>query len=167
MCAPTASSVTTNSSFTFSYGVKEHCFCLSVVTNPNGEYRDRLLVSHEGIIYDMTEFADHHPGGRDLLMTSAGLDLGHFFYNLSIGRLVGWSVGRLVGWSVGRLIGWSVGRLVGWWVGGSVGRWENGQIPQNTLCGKRLLFCGFIPLILLVYDDTGLSPRVNPIILPK
>jgi len=57
---------------------------LTTVQNPTGEYKDRLLVSHEGIIYDVTEFANHHPGGKDLLMTANGLDLGHFFNNYTV-----------------------------------------------------------------------------------
>ena len=44
----------------------------------------RLLVTYDGIVYDVTEFADHHPGGRDLLLTAAGLDLDHFFGNYAV-----------------------------------------------------------------------------------
>jgi predicted NAD/FAD-binding protein len=76
---------------------------LSVVANPDGEYRGRLLVSHEGIIYDVTEFADHHPGGRDLLMTSAGLDLGHFFDNYTVHGNTSKAANWLAGMAVGRL----------------------------------------------------------------
>lgn len=45
---------------------------------------DRLLVSYDGIVYDVTEFAEAHPGGKDLLMTAAGLDLSHFFSNYTV-----------------------------------------------------------------------------------
>lgn len=44
----------------------------------------RLLATYEGIVYDVTEFANHHPGGRDLLRTAAGLDLKHFFENYTV-----------------------------------------------------------------------------------
>jgi len=42
---------------------------------------DCLLVSYDGIVYDVTEFANSHPGGKDLILTAAGLDLSHFFNN--------------------------------------------------------------------------------------
>jgi len=42
---------------------------------------DRLLVSYEGIVYDVTEFVNAHPGGKDMILTAAGLDLSHFFNN--------------------------------------------------------------------------------------
>lgn len=45
---------------------------------------DRLLVSYDGIVYDVTEFANSHPGGKGLLMTAAGLDLEHFFSNYTV-----------------------------------------------------------------------------------
>ena len=76
---------------------------LSVVENPSGEYRGRLLVSHEGVVYDVTEFADHHPGGRDLLVTSAGLDLGHFFDNYTVHGHTPKAANWLAGMAVGRL----------------------------------------------------------------
>ena len=44
----------------------------------------RLLATYEGIVYDVTSFADEHPGGRELLRTAAGLDLGHFFTNYTV-----------------------------------------------------------------------------------
>ena len=57
---------------------------LTEVANPTGENKGKMLVSHEGIIYDVTEFVNHHPGGRDLLLTANGLDLGHFFDNYTV-----------------------------------------------------------------------------------
>ena len=57
---------------------------LSMVQNPSGEFSGRLLVSHEGIVYDVTEFVNHHPGGKDLILTATGLDLGHFFDNYTV-----------------------------------------------------------------------------------
>ena len=45
---------------------------------------DRLLVSYEGIVYDVTEFLNAHPGGKDLILTAAGLDLSHFFNNYTV-----------------------------------------------------------------------------------
>jgi len=57
---------------------------LSEVSKPTGENKGKMLVSHEGIIYDVTEFVNHHPGGKDLLLTANGLDLGHFFDNYTV-----------------------------------------------------------------------------------
>jgi predicted NAD/FAD-binding protein/cytochrome b involved in lipid metabolism len=57
---------------------------ISEVSNPTGENKGKLLVSHEGVIYDVTEFVNHHPGGKDLLLTAKGLDLGHFFDNYTV-----------------------------------------------------------------------------------
>ena len=59
---------------------------LSTIRNPSStsEYTGRLLVTYDGIVYDVTEFASHHPGGKDLLLTSVGLDLSHFFTNYAI-----------------------------------------------------------------------------------
>ena len=57
---------------------------LSEVSKPTGENKGKMLVSHEGIIYDVTEFINHHPGGKDLLLTANGLDLGHFFDNYTV-----------------------------------------------------------------------------------
>ena len=57
---------------------------LSTVQHPTGEYKGRLLVTHDGIVYDVTEFVNHHPGGRDLLLTATGLDLSHFFNNYTV-----------------------------------------------------------------------------------
>lgn len=45
---------------------------------------EQLLVSYDGIVYDVTEFANAHPGGKDLLLTAAGLDLSHFFSNYTV-----------------------------------------------------------------------------------
>lgn len=49
--------------------------------NPEEE---RLLVTHDGVVYDVTQFAEDHPGGKTLLMTAAGLDLKHFFDNYTV-----------------------------------------------------------------------------------
>jgi predicted heme/steroid binding protein len=59
---------------------------LSIIRNPStsSEYAGRLLVTYDGIVYDVTEFTCHHPGGKDLLLTSVGLDLSHFFTNYTI-----------------------------------------------------------------------------------
>mmetsp|Transcript_30613 Transcript_30613/g.71536 ORF Transcript_30613/g.71536 Transcript_30613/m.71536 type:complete len:813 (-) Transcript_30613:23-2461(-) len=43
-----------------------------------------MLVSYDGIVYDVTQFAKDHPGGCDLLKTAAGLDLEHFFANYTV-----------------------------------------------------------------------------------
>jgi predicted NAD/FAD-binding protein len=76
---------------------------LSVVRSPDGEYKGRLLVSHGEIVYDVTEFADNHPGGKDLLMTSVGLDLGHFFDNYTVHGNTDKAAKWLAGMAVGRL----------------------------------------------------------------
>lgn len=34
--------------------------------------------------YDVTSFVEHHPGGKELLLTAAGLDLGHFFETYTV-----------------------------------------------------------------------------------
>jgi len=57
---------------------------LSIVQNPTGEYKNRMLVTYQGIIYDITEFINHHPGGKDLILTANGLDLSHFFNNYTV-----------------------------------------------------------------------------------
>jgi len=76
---------------------------LSQVQNPSGEYEGQLLVSHEGIVYDVTEFANHHPGGKDLLMTASGLDLGHFFDNYTVHGNTDKAAGWLASMAVGKL----------------------------------------------------------------
>ena len=57
---------------------------LSIVTHPTGEYKHHHLVTYNGIIYDITEFIHHHPGGKDLVLTASGLDLHHFFANYTV-----------------------------------------------------------------------------------
>ena len=76
---------------------------LSIVQNPSGEHKGRLLVSHEGIIYDVTEFINHHPGGKDLLLTATGLDLGHFFDNYTVHGNTDKAAGWLASMAVGKL----------------------------------------------------------------
>ena len=74
---------------------------LSQLTHPTGEYANRHLVSHEGIVYDITEFLDHHPGGKDLALTASGLDLSHFFNNYTVhgdsDKAAGWLASMAVG----------------------------------------------------------------------
>ena len=55
-----------------------------IVQQPTGEYKGRLLVTHDGIVYDVTEFVNHHPGRRHLLLTDTGLDLSHFFNKYTV-----------------------------------------------------------------------------------
>jgi len=60
---------------------------LDEIAKSNGIHKSsdgQLLVTFEGIVYDVTEFANAHPGGRDLLVTAAGLDLSHFFNNYKV-----------------------------------------------------------------------------------
>jgi predicted NAD/FAD-binding protein/cytochrome b involved in lipid metabolism len=63
----------------------------------------RLLVTYDAIVYDVTEFAQHHPGGRDLLLTAAGLDLDHFFGNYAVHGLTPKAAQWLAPLAVGRL----------------------------------------------------------------
>ena len=60
-----------------------------------------LVIS--GVVYDVTEFAQHHPGGRDLLLTAAGLDLDHFFGNYAVHGLTPKAAQWLAPLAVGRL----------------------------------------------------------------
>ncbi|EJK52509.1 hypothetical protein THAOC_28203, partial [Thalassiosira oceanica] len=76
---------------------------LSSVSEPSGELRGRTLVTHDGIVYDITEFLEHHPGGRDLVMTAAGCDLGHFFDNYTVHGQSDKAAGWLASMAVGRL----------------------------------------------------------------
>eukprot|EP00560_Eucampia_antarctica_P005963 CAMPEP_0197824904 /NCGR_PEP_ID=MMETSP1437-20131217/2093_1 /TAXON_ID=49252 ORGANISM="Eucampia antarctica, Strain CCMP1452" /NCGR_SAMPLE_ID=MMETSP1437 /ASSEMBLY_ACC=CAM_ASM_001096 /LENGTH=759 /DNA_ID=CAMNT_0043424709 /DNA_START=118 /DNA_END=2397 /DNA_ORIENTATION=- len=45
---------------------------------------EKMLVTYEGIVYDVTEFANAHPGGRELLRTAAGMDMKHYFDNYTV-----------------------------------------------------------------------------------
>eukprot|EP01063_Lacrimia_lanifica_P032337 TRINITY_DN550_c3_g1_i1.p1 TRINITY_DN550_c3_g1~~TRINITY_DN550_c3_g1_i1.p1 ORF type:complete len:754 (+),score=323.05 TRINITY_DN550_c3_g1_i1:199-2262(+) len=45
---------------------------------------DSVWVTYEGVVYDVTPFVNNHPGGRDLLLTAAGMDLHHFFTNYTV-----------------------------------------------------------------------------------
>ena len=63
----------------------------------------RLLASYEGIVYDVTEFANHHPGGRDLLRTAAGLDLKHFFVNYTVHGMSDKAANWLAPLAIGKL----------------------------------------------------------------
>ncbi|KAL9182567.1 hypothetical protein ACHAXT_013219 [Thalassiosira profunda] len=76
---------------------------LDQVQHPSGEFQGRLLVSYNGIVYDVTEFANHHPGGKDLLLTAAGLDLGHFFDNYTVHGNTDKAADWLASMAVGKL----------------------------------------------------------------
>lgn len=65
----------------------------------------RLLASYEGIVYDITEFADAHPGGRELLLTAAGMDLAHYFDNYTVHGNTAKAAEWLAPLAVGRLVG--------------------------------------------------------------
>jgi len=45
---------------------------------------ENMLVTYEGIVYDVTQFVRDHPGGAELIKTAAGLDLDHFFGNYTV-----------------------------------------------------------------------------------
>jgi len=57
---------------------------LDEVWQKNGMNDNELLVTYKGIVYDVTSFAEDHPGGRDLILTAGGLDLEHFFTNYTV-----------------------------------------------------------------------------------
>ena len=76
---------------------------LSVVQHPTGDYRNRHLVSHDGIVYDITEFVNHHPGGRDLILTASGLDMHHFFANYTVHGNTDKAANWLANMAVGKL----------------------------------------------------------------
>lgn len=40
-----------------------------------------MWVTYNGVVYDVTSFIEHHPGGKGLILTAGGYDLGHFFEN--------------------------------------------------------------------------------------
>lgn len=66
---------------------------------------DSIWVTYEGVVYDVTSFVEHHPGGKALLLTAGGLDLEHFFKNYTVhlqngkekarGYLNGLAIGKL------------------------------------------------------------------------
>lgn len=76
---------------------------LDEVRRCDGLKGDKLLVSYNGVVYDVSAFADHHPGGRDLLLTAAGLDLDHFFENYLVHAQSDKAANFLQGMAVGRL----------------------------------------------------------------
>jgi cytochrome b involved in lipid metabolism len=45
---------------------------------------DSIWVTYEGVVYDVTGFVEAHPGGKELLLTAAGLDLSHFFETYTV-----------------------------------------------------------------------------------
>lgn len=57
---------------------------LEEVQNCTTNSQKRMLVTYEGIVYDVTQFVNDHPGGAELIKTAAGLDLDHFFGNYTI-----------------------------------------------------------------------------------
>jgi cytochrome b involved in lipid metabolism len=75
----------------------------SVLTSPTGEYANRHLVSYQGIIYDITEFIHHHPGGKDLALTASGLDLHHFFSNYIVHGETAKAANWLASLAIGKL----------------------------------------------------------------
>lgn len=76
---------------------------LSQLDSPSGQFAGRHLVSHEGIVYDITEFINHHPGGKDLALTAIGLDLSHFFNNYTVHGESDKAANWLAGMAVGKL----------------------------------------------------------------
>ena len=80
---------------------------LSQVQNCNGlnNTKDdpRLLVTYDGIVYDITQFVKDHPGGHDLAMTAAGMDLEHFFANYTVHGLTDKAGQWLAPLAVGKL----------------------------------------------------------------
>jgi len=64
---------------------------------------DQIWVTYNGMVYDVTSFADHHPGGKELLVTAGGLDLGHFFDNYVLHTKTDKAQNYLDGMVIGRL----------------------------------------------------------------
>ena len=48
-------------------------FTLEEIARRRG--RDALWVTHNGKVYDVTDFADRHPGGRDVVQSHRGRDV--------------------------------------------------------------------------------------------
>ena len=69
----------------------------------DGDEEQQLLVTHDGIVYDVTQFANDHPGGRELLLTAAGQDLKHFFENYLVHARTDKAATWLAPLAVGRL----------------------------------------------------------------
>jgi cytochrome b involved in lipid metabolism len=63
----------------------------------------KMLVTYEGIVYDVTQFVSEHPGGAELLKTAAGLDLEHFFANYTVHGRTAKAAEWLVPLAVGKL----------------------------------------------------------------
>lgn len=64
---------------------------------------DSIWVTYEGIVYDVTPFINNHPGGKELLLTAGGLDLGHFFGNYKVHTQSDKAHDYLAGMKIGRL----------------------------------------------------------------
>jgi cytochrome b involved in lipid metabolism len=62
-----------------------------------------MLVTYQGIVYDVTDFADHHPGGKELMKTAAGMDLTHFFQNYTVHGVTHKAANWLAPMAVGKL----------------------------------------------------------------
>lgn len=62
-----------------------------------------IWVTYNGLVYDVTTFADLHPGGRELLLTAGGLDLGHFFDNYLVHKQTDKAATYLAPMVIGRL----------------------------------------------------------------
>lgn len=76
---------------------------LAEVRKADGLNSEKLLATYCGIVYDVTEFANYHPGGRDLMRTAAGLDLKHFFENYTVHGLSDKAANWLAPLAVGKL----------------------------------------------------------------
>ena len=61
-----------------------------------------IWVTYNGLVYDVTEFLMHHPGGHELLLTAGGLDLGHFFENYKVHTATDKAANYLAGYVIGR-----------------------------------------------------------------
>ncbi|KAK4051915.1 hypothetical protein OIV83_002620 [Microbotryomycetes sp. JL201] len=49
----------------------------------HGKDAKQLLVAIDGGVYDVTEFADEHPGGKKILVNSCGGDASEKFWSQS------------------------------------------------------------------------------------
>lgn len=55
-------------------------FSLEQVAKNNGEGGSRIWMTYGGIVYDVTDFVDNHPGGSDKIMSAAGSAIEPYWY---------------------------------------------------------------------------------------
>lgn len=53
-------------------------------SNGRGQFKPRLRVLVDGQVYDVTDFADKHPGGKEVLEKHNGLSVGEAMQNPAV-----------------------------------------------------------------------------------